>query len=507
MTTNILIVGLPQSTLVGIDLLCFTSSPHFQGIAVIPPGWHLLYTSPTVSLSIRHGIWFFVSSVSDLQNKLITASRHVTESTSSQGNILVFLWSNAKEELTPMVDEKVLSMWSDRLELNDVSGERIRRGLFQYRQTGPKQLDSHVTRDVVDNSEESLQESTDLRLLTAHLSHELLERVTNSSSPPSLQGDTAFSSVSLPVLSAAKPPSSSPTAYYNLTTSSTSPGDRDDIPGLSPEDTHNGLFGHEEKDLEFLAINLKKTWRDGAVGRERTEGARDRSWALQNIINGSQSTKSAHRLHRCQDPSLAVIQERGYQGDLIDLLSSKKHIWGEAVLGEMEFCFLAVLTLSNYSCLEQWKRIITLVLTSYDIISSQSSFFIAFLALLLCQLQHCNDVEGGVFEIGPESGIGEGKLLKRLLVGFKKELQEMEGLAALERRKTNGHMSGGIEVVKEKMQEIEMWLQDKWQWDLSDSWVRRGMLELEDGERVEVEMAEMEGEDERGEYAPVVVEI
>jgi len=33
------------------------------------------------------------------------------------------------------------------------------------------------------------------------------------------------------------------------------------------------------------------------------------------------------------------------------------------------------------------------------------------------------------------------------------------------------------------------------------------MLELEDGEQVEMEMEEMEGEDETGDYAPVVVEL
>ncbi|MCJ1438858.1 hypothetical protein MMC27_008248 [Xylographa pallens] len=502
MTTNIVIIGLPQSTLVGIDLLCFTSSPHFRGIAGIPPGWHFLFTSPTVSLSIRHGTWFFVSSASGSQGKLITAQRHNTESTSTQSNILVFQWTDAKEELTPLVDEAALSMWSDRLELNDENGERLRRGLFPYRQTGIKQLASQVNTD----AEEFLEESTDWPLLTAHLSHELLERVTNPVNSSSLPGDTALSISKLPVLCAAQLPSSPFTAYYTLTTSSTSPIDRDDIPGLSAEDARNGLFGHEEKELTFLGINLKRTWREGAVGRERTEGARDRSWALQDIINESQRTKSEYQPQNRKDSSFDAIPERDFQGDLL-VSSSKKQLWGKVVLGEMEVCYLAVLTLSNYSCFEQWKRIITLVLTSYHIISSQSSFFVAFLALLLCQLQHCNDVEGGMFEVGPESGSGEGNLLRRLLVGFRKELQDMEGLAPPERRETIDDRAVGLEDVKERMRQVETWLQEEWRWDLSDSWVRRGMIELEDGETVEVEAAEMEGEDERGEYAPVVVTI
>ena len=506
MTTNILIVGLPQSTLVGIDLLCFTSSPRFQGIAAIPPGWHFLFTSPTVSLSIRHGTWFFVSSASDSQGKLITTQSHVTESASTPSNILVFLWSDAKEELTPLVNEAALSMWSARLELHDENGERLRRGLFPYRQTGIKQLASQVNTDAVDDLEEFLEEAMDWPLLTAHLSHKLLERITNPVDSSSLPGGTALSIVKTSVLCAAKPPASAFTAYYTLTTSSTSPGDRDDIPGLSAEDARNGLFGHEEKELDFLGINLKKTWRDGAVGRERTEGARDRTWALQDIINGSQRTKSGSQPQNRKVASLDAIPEWDFQGDLL-VSSSKEHLWGKALLGEMEFCYLAVLTLSNYSCLEQWKRIITLVLTSYRIVSSQSSFFVAFLALLLCQLKHCNDVEGGMFEVGPESGSGEGNLLRRLLVGFRKELQEMEESAQPERREMDGDTAVGLEGVRDKMREVETWLQEEWRWELSDSWVRRGMIELEDGETVEVEVAEMEGEDERGDYAPVVVEI
>ncbi|MCJ1386143.1 hypothetical protein MMC17_009269 [Xylographa soralifera] len=507
MTTNIVILGLPQSTLVGIDLLCFASSPHFQGIAAIPPGWHFLFTSPTIALSIRHGTWFFISSVSNSQGRLITARRHTTKPTSTQSSILVFEWSDAKEQLMPLVDEAALSLWSHLLELNNEDGESLRRGLFPYRQTVTKELTSQINKNAVDLAEESLEGSTDWPLLTAHLSHELLERVTNPMNSSPLSGDTGLSTVSMSVLSPAQSHPSSSTAYYTLTTSSTSPEDRDDIPGLSAEDARNGIFGHEEKALDFLGINLKKTWRHGAVGRERTEGARDRSWALRDIINGSQQTKPEHRSQNRKDASLDALQGKDFHGGLL-FSRSKERLWGNAVLGEMEFCFLGVLTLSNYSCLEQWKRILSLVLTSYQIIASQSSFFVTFLDLLLCQLQHCDDVEGGMFEVGRESGSGEENLLRQLLIGFKKELQEMEGAAPLEHCKTNGDIAAvGLAEVKEKMQEVEMWLREEWRWELSDSWVRRGMIELEDGERVEVEVAEMEGEDERGEYAPVVVEM
>ena len=47
-------------------------------------------------------------------------------------------------------------------------------------------------------------------------------------------------------------------------------------------------------------------------------------------------------------------------------------------------------------------------------------------------------------------------------------------------------------------------------WHLDDFFVRRGMMQLppeEGGGMVEVEMEDMQDEDERGEYAPVIVEL
>ena len=68
-------------------------------------------------------------------------------------------------------------------------------------------------------------------------------------------------------------------------------------------------------------------------------------------------------------------------------------------------------------------------------------------------------------------------------------------------------MEGEGDGVKEELKGLEVWLRSEYGWELSDDFVRRGMLELEDGEMVEMDMEEMEGEDERGEYAPVVVDL
>ena len=44
-------------------------------------------------------------------------------------------------------------------------------------------------------------------------------------------------------------------------------------------------------------------------------------------------------------------------------------------------------------------------------------------------------------------------------------------------------------------------------WELDDSFVKQGMLQLEDGERVEMDVGGFEEENESGEYAPIIVEL
>lgn len=242
----------------------------------------------------------------------------------------------------------------------------------------------------------------------------------------------------------------------NISSASCAKEDRDEIPGLTAEDV-----GEEERELGVLGIDLKRTWREGAIGRERTEAALDSSFALNDVVGRWQS----------QD-------------------HKQKEEWGDVVLGQMEACFLMVLTIANYSCLEEWKRCVGLVLTCKRAIREREDWFGKFLVLVKRQMERCEDVEGGLFDLSDEGGA----YLKKLLKGFKTTLGRVFS-------ETEG------DDVKEEMQSLENFLKREYGWELGDEFVRRGMLELEDGEQVEMEMEEMDGEDERGEYAPVVVDL
>ena len=238
---------------------------------------------------------------------------------------------------------------------------------------------------------------------------------------------------------------------WAITSASCAKEDQDNIPGLSAEET-----GFDERELGVLGINLKRTWREGAVGRERTEAAIDRSWALENL----------------------VTRWKDVEGE-----------WGDVILGQMEACFIMVLTLANYSCLEEWKRCLGLVLTCKKAVQDHRRFFASFLVLLKRQIERCEDVDGGLFDMNEGGG-----LLKGWLKGFKKTLSQLfaepEG-----------------EDVKEEMDQLEDTLKRMYGWELGDEIVRRGMLELEDGEMVDMEVNGLDRDDETGEYAPVIVDM
>lgn len=239
---------------------------------------------------------------------------------------------------------------------------------------------------------------------------------------------------------------------FQISSASCARQDQDHIPGVSIEEA-----GFEERELGTLGIDLKKTWRDGAVGRERTEGATDRSWALNEVVLRWQDDHS---------------------------------VWGRVVLGQMEACFIMVLTVANYSCLEEWKRCLGLILTCKSAVTEHPLFFASFLELLKKQMMRCEDVDGGLFDMGD----GGGSLLKTWLKGFKRTLEQVF---------SEGDGAG----IKNQMEELERTLKDMYGWELNDDFVRKGMLSLEDGEEVEMDVNGMDEEDESGEYAPVIVDM
>jgi A1 cistron-splicing factor AAR2 len=158
-------------------------------------------------------------------------------------------------------------------------------------------------------------------------------------------------------------------------------------------------------------------------------------------------------------------------------------------LGELQFAFLMVLTLNNNSCLEQWKRILQLLFTCRQAIQDRSSFFLELLKVLRTQLGHCADTDAGLFDMN-EVG---GGFLRPLFTRFRKSLDDFDG-----KWKSD---------LVDELEDLQDYLQTSFGWELDNSYVKRGLLELEDGERVEMDVNGADEDDELGDYAPMVVEL
>ncbi|KAJ5882049.1 A1 cistron-splicing factor AAR2 [Penicillium soppii] len=460
-TPTILLPHLPPKTLVGIDLITFTSTANFHGIRDLSPGWHFLYTGATETLSLRSGAWFYIGDINTAGKGLDDTALVAQAPTKSQGTpgpeIYIWKWSVDTETLVSLGEESDTARQEAMRYKANLGAVWQSGGLFKYRsRIAPSMLvKSASTEEDQKDKEDQPQPQIEARVqteddgeteesgrrdwsgLTNRISPSLLSRIIGS---PEIDVDGH--------------------PRWLLTSASTANRDADHIPGVdSPAETNEPGTGEEpEREFGFVPIDLKRTWREGAVGRERTEAAQDRSWAL---------------------------------GDLIDRYAGEAS--GEnQLLGELQFTFLMVLTMMNYSCLQQWKRLLELVLTSRAAIVDREEFVSEALQILSLQLQRCDDVEGGLFEIDGDEG---GSFVRNLLMKLRQSVDDLFDDEA-------GSM------VKQQLDELEEWVKAEYDWDLHrGSVVRHGMLQLEDGEEVEMDWDGNDEEEETGEYAPVIVDM
>lgn len=452
-TPIILVPHLPPKTLVGIDLITFTSTPNFHGIRDLPVGWHFLYTGTTESLSLRSGAWFYVGDI----NAAGTPTGQDAISTRRRDNtgpeINIWRWCTDNETLVPLLRSSDLDKQDAMRYKANLAAVWQSGGLFGYRsRVPPSSMSQRMSDDQASvpaelDEENEKEGRKDWQGLTDRLSPSLLSRII---------GRHQIDVDDRP--------------RWTITSASTARRDDDGIPGIDTLEERSanpeGVAVEQESELSFLPIDLTRTWREGAIGRERTEAAQDRSWALGDLIHqASGSTKGNAEV----DESIGETR----------------------VLGELQFTFLMVLTLMNYSCLQQWKRLLGLILTCRSAIRDREPFMSDVLRLLLLQLKRCDDVEGGLFDLDGEEG---GDFLRKLLVKFRKSLYDV--------------VDAGASEVKDEFERLEQWVKEEYDWELDRGVVvRHGMLQLEDGEEVEMDTNEGDEDQEMGEYAPVIVEL
>ncbi|KFY16537.1 hypothetical protein V492_01255 [Pseudogymnoascus sp. VKM F-4246] len=216
----------------------------------------------------------------------------------------------------------------------------------------------------------------------------------------------------------------------------------------------------KEMKLEFIFPAGSKTYSDTVVGRARSEQAMDSSSHVRGII-----------ADKCTSDG---------PGD---------------VLGELQFCYLTGVLLGNICCMEQWGHVVKLLFKAFRFAVEEASFFAKVIEVFQAQLVYDDEyLQGSIFD---HSHHLQDELKVELTI-FKSRLTEQlsaspDGLSKEENE------------LKAAFGRLESWL-SKWGWDLGGNYLRVGKIQLEDGEYVDAEMEDLEAEDERGEYAPVMVE-
>ncbi|KAJ5705150.1 hypothetical protein N7536_000839 [Penicillium majusculum] len=459
-TPTILLPDLPPKTLVGIDLITFTSTPNFHGIRDLSPGWHFLYTGATETLSLRSGAWFYIGDITTAgkgsnDTALVTQGRNKNGTQNAPvPEIYIWKWSADTESLVALDSESNSARQESMRYKANLGSVWQSGGLFKYRsriapsmlvkpvpesESGEKNEEDkpkpHIEARIQTEDDAQTEENgrRDWSGLTDRISPTLLSRVIGN---PEVDVDGH--------------------PRWVLSSASTATRDADHIPGVdSPAEPE--ITEEAEREFGFIPVDLKRTWREGAVGRERTEAAKDRSWAL---------------------------------GDLIDRYAGEAS-GGNQLLGELQFTFLMVLTMMNYSCLQQWKRLLELILTSRSAVLDREAFMSEVIRILSLQLQRCDDVDGGLFEIDGDEG---GAFLRDLLMKLRQSVDDLVGDSASE--------------VKLELDKLEEWVKAEYDWELRrGAVVRHGMLQLEDGEQVEMDWDGNDEDEETGEYAPVIVDM
>jgi A1 cistron-splicing factor AAR2 len=204
--------------------------------------------------------------------------------------------------------------------------------------------------------------------------------------------------------------------------------------------------------LRFVFPRSTRTFTEDVLGRDRTEQAMDTSSHVKSII----ATHCTFEDH-------------------------------DEIIGEMQFCYITGMILGNLACMEQWGHIVKVLFRAFKLVLEMPVFFRRAIEAFHAQLIYDEEgLDSSILDHDPNLS-GD---LKKLLTIFKSRLTEL----LLEQ---GTQLTGDQNAVGKAFAELESWLW-KWGWDLRSNYVRSGKVQLEDGEIVDMELADFEDEDERG---------
>ncbi|KAF5023055.1 hypothetical protein F66182_4900 [Fusarium sp. NRRL 66182] len=210
----------------------------------------------------------------------------------------------------------------------------------------------------------------------------------------------------------------------------------------------------------------------------------------------SQGTKTYSTDNTGADRTLEAMDATPYILSLIN--ASDIGLSPDEIVGEFQFSFVVGVHLGNDSCIQQWwHMLLKIFLRAHLLPVRQPSLAAAFIRSLTAQLTYSASwLEGSILDTAES----QTRDLRLTLTVYKRRLEEL--LQDLGSQATSEQLS-----VATAFASLEAVVTSTLDWDLRGDYLRRGNVMMEDGEEVELEIADLAAEDERGEWAPEIVDL
>ncbi|KAG0245463.1 a1-alpha2 repression [Actinomortierella wolfii] len=455
----------------GIDINCWTTGPRFKGVKLIPPGPHLVYystvgknkESPTAQKSGSAG-----SSSSLSNNKGNDKSNAVNSQDArvgfwhffQSGEVVVMKWNAYNEELELERDK-------DQIQRYKAGIREFEPSLGAYPLVPPDttypmwlkladKINQHTLNTIfladgfVDAHDDHLQEE----LARAK---KLIQREQESEAKKAEEAGTCTRDMDTIMEESDED--------VDQTSSNVKQDANTDVEGTTEVTTEEATEAEQKPiQVSFTPINLKKSFRKGAVGEEVTRYSLDKSWLLNKIF----TTKFHSDLGR--------------------------------FIGEYEAAFLTMLLVYHMGAFRQWKTLTILVCQSREAVTSPNyiELFKTFIVTLETQL---TSIPSSFFMdllfATPDESDATANFLETSLRSLARNIQ-------------SGLKQGYCRELAKPMYKLQKAVKQNFEWELPGDFKNApALVEVNDQDKQLSSLMEDEDDDyvEEGEYAPTIVEL
>lgn len=217
----------------------------------------------------------------------------------------------------------------------------------------------------------------------------------------------------------------------------------------------------QARELNFTFTQHSKTYTTSHIGADRTLEATDATPYMLSLVNDAHNDLSA-----------------------------------DDIVGEFQFAYIVGMHLGNDSCIQQWwHMLLKLILRAYILPARHPVLAAALIRTLAAQLSYGTEwLDGSILDYS----LSQTDDLRLALTVYKRRLDELlVGADATPDQLAVGTAFSGLEAT----------VAGSLDWDIRGNYLRKGNVMMEDGEQVELEVADLAAEDERGEWAPEVVQL